>query len=114
DIYASRYVNGNFQSSVKASESINTNGYEADVFIAPDESYMIFCADRPGGKGRGDLYISFKKKDGTWTSSKNMGDIINTSQHELCPFVSSDGKYFFYTSNKDIYWVETGIFDSLK
>lgn len=91
DIYASRYVNGEFQPSEKMPESINTNGYEADVFISPDESYIIFCADRPDGIGRGDLYISFKKNDGTWTDSKSMGNIINTQNHELCPFVTADG-----------------------
>jgi hypothetical protein len=32
-----------------------------------------------------------------------MEDIINTENHELCPFVTKDGNYFFYTSNEDIY-----------
>lgn len=114
DIYFSKYVGGNFQPPVKLSDSINTNRYEADVFIAPDESYVIFCADRAEGKGKGDLYISFKKKDGTWSKSKNMGETINSPLHELCPFVSSDGKYFFYTSNKDIYWVDAKVLSSFK
>ncbi|MEM9525123.1 MAG: hypothetical protein AAGA31_00875 [Bacteroidota bacterium] len=114
DIYFSKSVNGVFQKAVRLGDAINTKHYEADVFIAPDESYIIFCATRPDGLGRGDLYISFKKSDGTWSESMNMGDKINTEGHELCPFVSNDGKYLFYTSNQDIYWVSAKILLDLK
>ncbi|MEO1030746.1 MAG: hypothetical protein AAFX55_05045 [Bacteroidota bacterium] len=109
DIYASPVEQNEFQKAKRLSEAINTPHYEADVFIDPNESYIIFCANRPEGLGRGDLYISFKNDDGTWTKSVNMGNTINTEGHELCPFVSKDGKYFFYTSNQDIYWVHTDI-----
>ncbi|WP_299116829.1 TolB family protein [uncultured Winogradskyella sp.] len=114
DIYASKMVDGNFQKAKRLPAAINTQSYEADVFIAPDESYIIFCANRKDGLGRGDLYISFKNKDGFWTQSVNMGKAINTKGHELCPFVTKDGKYFFYTSNQDIYWVSTAIFKDYK
>ncbi|MEM9921876.1 MAG: hypothetical protein AAF990_27475 [Bacteroidota bacterium] len=114
DIYASKSVNGQFQQPTKLGPSINTSSYEADVFVAPDETYIIFCARRPEGLGRGDLYVSFKKDDGSWTKSINMGDKINTKNHELCPFVSQDGQYFFYTSNQDIYWVSAKILMALR
>jgi WD40-like Beta Propeller Repeat len=112
DIYYTEFKNNEFQKPVRMCDNINSLGYEADVFIAPDESYIIFCSKRNDGYGQGDLYISFNK-DGKWTKAKNMGDKINTYCHELCPFVTNDGKYFFYTSNKDIYWVDTGIFELL-
>ena len=114
DIYRSAFENGSFQKAVKLPSTINTEHYEADVFIAPDESYMIFCASRPEGYGRGDLYISFKDNNGDWKMAINMGESINTFGHELCPFVTSDGKYFLYTSNQDIYWVSTEIFEKYK
>ena len=114
DIYSSKFIDGEFQKTIPLSDSINTSGYEADVFIAPDESYIIFCATRQDGLGRGDLYISFKSIDGTWSKSINMGERINTKNHELCPFVSKDGKYFFYTSNQDIYWVSAKVLENYK
>lgn len=111
DIYTSERINGIYQPKEKLDEMINSEAYEADVFVAPDESYVIFCANRRSvGLGRGDLYISFKQADGSWTKSKNMGKPINSDKHELCPFVTADGKYLFYTSNQDIYWVSTAIF----
>ncbi len=114
DIYYSKSIDGEFQKAIKLGDSINTPNYEADVFVAPDETYLIFCARRPDGLGRGDLYISFKNTDGTWAKSINMGDKINTEKHELCPFVSKDGKYFFYTSDQDIYWVSSKVIEELK
>ena len=114
DIYYSKSINGEFQKAIRLGESINTSSYEADVFIDPSENYIIFCANRKDGLGRGDLYISFKNIDGTWTKSKNMGKLINSENHELCPFVSKDGKYFFYTSNEDIYWVDANIFEDFR
>lgn len=113
DIYYSKSKDGEFQKPVKLSNSINTSGYEADVFISPDESFIIFCSSRDSGFGQGDLYISFKENE-TWTNAINMGEDINTEGHELCPFVTPDGKFLFYTSNEDIYWVDIGIINTLR
>ena len=109
DIYFSSTQNEVFVKATRLGDSVNTKDYEADVFVAYDESYLVFCGDLPGGKGKGDLYISFRKADGSWTKAKNLGRSINTTGHEFCPFVTKDGKYFFYTSNKDIYWVDAAI-----
>ena len=114
DIYKSSFVNGEFQPAQRLDDNVNTGRYEADVFVAPDESYIIFCGKRREGLGAGDLYISFKTEEGNWTRSKNMGPNINTESHELCPYVSPDGKYLFYTSNEDIYWISTEVFEGLK
>ena len=114
DIYYSKFIDGAFQEALRLDAAINSPNYEADAFIDPDENYLIFCSFREEGMGRGDLYISFKNSDGTWTKAVNMGNEINTVGHELCPFVTKDGKYFFYTSKEDIYWVSTKIFDKIK
>ncbi len=114
DIYYSKRIAGVYQDPVKLGDAINTKRYEADVFIAPDESYIIFSTARKDGFGNGDLYISFKNATGAWSTAKNMGAVINTKSNELCPFVSKDGKYLFYTSNSDIYWVDAKLIDSYR
>ena len=111
DIYKAKFVDGEFQKAISLGDSINTNNYEADVYIAPDESYIIFCSTRDEGLGRGDLYISFKNPDESWSEAVNMGAPVNTLHHELCPFVTADGKYLFYTSNQDIYWIDAKIIE---
>lgn len=114
DIYYSKSVNGKFQDPVRMGKSVNSSYFECDAFISPEESYMIFCSSRPGGFGKGDLYICFKTKENNWSQAINMGKFINTDSHEFCPFVTKDGKYFFYSSNEDIYWVDAKIIDNFR
>ena len=143
DIYVSKYENGKYVKPQKLSEAINSEYGDFDAYLAPDESYMIFgSSGRSDGLGESDLYISFKKSDGSWTKSKNMGQRINTSYREVDPVISPDGKYLFFRSNRridktysesvltyeafievidspgngeaDIYWVDAKIIEDLK
>jgi len=119
DIYFSRLVNGTFQEPVHLSGEINSEFGEGDVLIAPDESYLIVNSNgRPDDLGKGDLYISFKEDDGSWTAMKNMGAPINSEYTDYCPMLSPDGKYFFFTStrsgNGDIYWVNVQIIENIR
>jgi Tol biopolymer transport system component len=112
DIYRAELKDGTYDIPAKLPGQINTSGYEADACIAPDESFLIFCSIRRNGFGQGDLYISFKIDEESWSPALNMGNLLNTEHHELCPFITRDGKYLFYTSNQDIYWVSTQLFDN--
>ncbi|MFD2034031.1 amidohydrolase family protein [Belliella marina] len=114
DVFRSASVNGKYQNPIKLKSKINTKYYEADAFVASDETYLIFSSIRENGYGQGDLYISFKDQEGNWTEAKNMGSEINNEHHQLCPFVSKDGKYLFFTSNKDIYWVDAKIIEKYR
>jgi Tol biopolymer transport system component len=134
-------ANGNLYfaapSGVYAAERA-AGGYRAPAFlkkanfgpyIAPDESYIIFCSFREGGFGSGDLYISFRRKDGSWGDDINMGRRINTDRNERFPNVTPDGKYLFFNStrmipgagpgdpgngNGDVYWIDARIIEELK
>ena len=114
DIYYSTFDKGEFQEPVRLGAAVNTDEYEADVFVSPDASYLIFCGMREEGYGNGDLYISFAQPDGEWSQAVNMGPEVNSEAHELCPFVTLDGKYLLYTRGGDIYWVSTEIIDNYR
>jgi len=114
DLYRSAFKNGIYADPVNL-ESLNTEFNEWDPFVAPDESYVIFCSMKPGGLGRDDLYISFKGKDGRWGLPVNMGEDVNSPGSENRPCVTRDGRYFFFTStrngSRDVFWVEAGYLD---
>jgi len=118
DIYKSQRKNGKYLKVENLKTPINTKYHEVDPFIAPDESYLIFCSEKPGGFGRADIYVTFRKKDKTWSEPINLGDKINSSYSEYIPYITPDGKYFFFTSNnsgdRDIYWVDANIIYDLK
>jgi hypothetical protein len=114
DIYTCRYVNGAFQTAQRLGSAVNTSGYEGDVYVDLDETYLIYCSNRPGTFGRGDLFISYKNADGSWTPSKNMGKEVNEEFTEYCPFVTPDGKYLLFTAKDDIRWIDAGIIGKLR
>jgi hypothetical protein len=98
DIFRARLVDGAYRVE-PVGAPVNTESVEYDPFVAPDESYLIFTSSRPGGRGDGDLYVSFRDGAG-WSEPKNLGEAINTPAREFCPVVSPDGKYFLFTSKR--------------
>ena len=119
DIYKAFFRKGRYDRIENLGPNVNTKYDEGDAFIAPDESYIIVCSTgRPEGLGSTDLYVSFQKEDGSWTKLKPMGISINSPFSDYSPYVSPDGRYFFFTSRRtgadDIYWVNTKAIDDLK
>ncbi len=143
DIYKSEFVNGNYTKPVNLGDSLNTQYLEQEPYIAQDESYIIFCSDRHAPKSnRWDLYISFKRNDGTWSKAINMGSSINSFSMDQTPQVTADGKYFFFSisrakvidytdknfnyqvllnalnssqnGNSDVYWVDTSVIEEFR
>jgi WD40 repeat protein len=100
DIYRARLVDGKYTEPENLGDMINSQYFEGDPYIAPDESYLIFVSyGRPEGYGDGDLYISLRR-EGAWTKAVNLGSPINSSALDFCPIVSPDRKYFFFTSER--------------
>ena len=78
-------------------EPINGHGRVADPYISPDGDYLIFRGYGEDSLGRGDLFISFFV-DGAWTPRQNLGPTINSERHEMCTWVSADGRWFTFAS----------------
>ncbi|MCP4728135.1 MAG: hypothetical protein GY863_24055 [bacterium] len=118
DVYRSKNLDGRYGPAENVGPMINTEGSDQDPYIAPDESYLIVCQSKSGGLGEYDLYISFMKEDGSWTDLINMGPDVNSTEYEFRPYVTPDGKYLFFTSNRDasgnIYWVDAKVIERLK
>jgi hypothetical protein len=118
----SRLINGKYEEPKPLPKTINTGSFLSHPFIAPDESYLLFDAERGDGFGSSDIHISFKQKDGTWGEAINLGDKINTSAWEASASITPDGKYLFFSrnvgsddyENVDIFWVDAKIIDDLK
>lgn len=101
DIFFSKWENGKYSEPISLSDSINSDGYEFNAFIAPDESYIIFTAyQREDGFGSGDLYISYKTSDGLWTKAQNLGVEINSAKMDYCPFVDTKTNNLYFTSKR--------------
>ena len=79
-------------------DTINAGYNEGNPCVPPDESFMIFKSGRSGGYGGTDLYVSFRRDNGVWGESINLGNLVNSPEFELEPRLSPDGKTLFFTS----------------
>ncbi len=119
DLYRSEYINGEYQEPERLPDAVNAVYQQFDSYIAPDESFLLFCAyERDDSYGGVDLFISFRDEDGRWSQSVNLGPDINSSEHEGSATITPDGRYIFYTrynnGNLDIFWVNTDFIRSLR
>lgn len=116
DLYsATLNKNGRYEAPQPLPGKVNTNKYEADVFVAPDESYLVFSSSgRQDDMGGGDLYVSFKDANGNWGEGQNLGNRVNSKQQEFAPSISRDGKALFFSRGGAIHWVSTETIEALR
>lgn len=128
-MYMTRKVNGVYTEPVKLNIKVKGNRTAGYPAIAPDESYLIFQSFSQGsGYGKQDLFICFKKSGGGWTDPVNMGRDINSKYNESFPYVSADGKFLFFNSNRpaivkdrsrgqffsNVYWISTSVVEKIR
>lgn len=81
--------------------NVNTKFHEYGAVISADESVIIYTSRREGSTGGKidpvlneqyeDLYIATKNDDGTWGKAQNMGENVNTNDHDAVSGISADG-----------------------
>mgnify|MGYP003624421928 CR=1 FL=1 len=102
DIFLSTYENGKYSTPISLNSAINSEGYEFNAFVSPDESFIIFSGyNRKDGFGSADLYISFKNEDEIWEEAKNLGSSINSDKMDYCPFVNLSTNTLYFTSKRN-------------
>ncbi|MEM6394953.1 MAG: OmpA family protein [Bacteroidota bacterium] len=98
DLYFSERRDGFWTKPKNIGESVNTRFWESQPSLSADGKLLFFTSNRPGGKGKRDLWGSARKPDGSWTRPINLGDLINTSEDDHFPSFHPDGKTLYFTS----------------
>lgn len=100
DIYISRWVDGDYTPAEALSAAVNSENFEFNAYISPDESMLLFSSfGRADGLGGGDLYVSYQL-DNKWQQAINLGPDINSKQLDYCPFYDSKNQTLYWTSNQ--------------
>lgn len=95
EVFRAQYLNdGTFAVPVKLDQVINTGLGAGDTYVSPDESYLIY--NTKSVEGLSGLYISFNVK-GKRQKAVYLGEPINSEWTDFCPYVTPDGKYFFFS-----------------
>lgn len=114
-ILGNKYLpNGKMLAGVSISNSVNgswtkpmainiENDYNfnerANYFLANTRKSLLMSVEREDSRGGRDLYVSFQKKDSAWTEPLNLGSVLNTANDESAPFLASDDKTLYFSSN---------------
>lgn len=106
---------GGFADPVAIGPPIDAEWGKGDTAVSPDQAIIVITSKRPVGYGGGDLYISFRQRDGSYSEPKNLGPPFNSELHDYCPMFSPDGRWFSFsrrygdswptTTDAEIYWV---------
>ena len=139
-IWRARREGSGYREPEKLPRQVNSGRSQYNAFVSPDESYVIVPTDgRPDSIGGCDYYVVFRTPDDGWSEPINLGPAVNTKgSQEFSPYVSPDGKYFFFMSsrmsppdrltfrlfrnlhgqpgngNSDIYWVDAAVIEELR
>lgn len=112
NFYAQKTANG--WSEIKPfPKPVNSQYWDCDGYLTADGKAFFFTSDRKGGvgdfvkggqfyhgeyEGNTDIWVSVKNDSG-WGKPVNIGPAINTPYAERSPFLHSDGKTLYFSSD---------------
>ncbi|CAG5078243.1 OmpA family protein [Parvicella tangerina] len=76
-------------------------GSYVGAYWTQDGKKMILSLSESSTDDLQDMYISELQADGSWSKPKNLGPDINTDAGEHSPFLASDGKTLYFSSNRE-------------
>lgn len=98
DIYVSFLSKEGWSPAQNIGPSINSSHWESQPSISPDGKELYFVSNRPGGKGKMDIWKSTLTEGGSFAEPINLGKNINTQEDEMSPFIHMDNQTLYFAS----------------
>jgi outer membrane protein OmpA-like peptidoglycan-associated protein len=83
---------------IKIPEFYNNNRYSSHSF-SQDKKFLLMALEREDTFGDLDIYVSFLQSDGSYSEPKNLGSTVNTIGTDGTPFLGSDNKTLYFSSD---------------
>ncbi len=99
DIYFSAKIADRWSIAMNIGTPVNSKYWEAQPCLSADGNTLYFTSNRPGGKGKMDIWKSSWNDKGYWNKPVNLGDTINTSGDEMSPYIHPDNQTLFFSSD---------------
>lgn len=68
-------------------------------YMTPTFDVLLISMNDGNTVGEEDLFVSLKDVAGSWSVPINLGPTVNTSGFEISPFLSTDGRRLYFSSN---------------
>lgn len=117
-IVVSKFRNGAYQAPQPLPGMINVPDPETIdylPFIAPDGSFLLFCSNRHDPENEScRIYVSFSDERKQWGEPLNLSEFLFFDRDSRDPLISPDGKYLFFSSGENMYWVKATVIDKIR
>ncbi len=75
------------------------DSWESQAAVSANGDALYFASNRKGGVGALDIYKCVRQADDSWSHPVNLGKTINTPKNEKTPFIHSDSRTLYFTSD---------------
>lgn len=100
DLYYSERIGEDWSEPKSLGSNINRqDSWESQPSLSSDGKILFFASDRPGSIGGSDIWFTQRNSDGTWRKPVNLGPTINTEKDERAPFLHTDSKTLYFSSD---------------
>jgi outer membrane protein OmpA-like peptidoglycan-associated protein/tetratricopeptide (TPR) repeat protein len=114
DLYISYKTRTGWSEAANLGPVINTDFWESSPSLSPDKRDLYFASGRAGGFGGRDIWVVHRLPNNKWSRPENLGDAVNTSGDESCPFMHADNQTLYFNSNGHTGYGMTDLFFSKK
>jgi OmpA-OmpF porin, OOP family len=80
-------------------EQINLGIYNGAFLSNDGKTLLIYMSDQKGSEIN-DIFVCFLQENKKWSRPKKLPDPINTTYDEIAPFLASDGKTMYFSSDR--------------
>ncbi|MCD6556038.1 MAG: OmpA family protein, partial [Bacteroidales bacterium] len=98
DIWLSHKIGSKWSKPKNLGHQVNSKYWESQPSFSADGKTLYFASNRPGGKGKIDIWKTEMQKDSTWNQPVNLGDNVNTPGEDQSPFIHYDNKTLYFSS----------------
>jgi Tol biopolymer transport system component len=101
DIYRVAVLGDGFGAAEHLGAGVNSASNEWAAMLSPDDAWLLFSSNRPGGAGRMDLFVATRDGDGSATAAPAPG-AVNTPADEFDATYLADGTSIVFSRAPDL------------
>ena len=98
DLYISYKEGDAWSEPENLGDSVNTTFWESQPSLSADGRTVYFTSRRTDGFGNADIWMTTQHPDGHWQRCRNLGDMINTPEDDIAPFIHTNGSTLYFAS----------------
>ncbi len=115
DLYIAKKTGDQWAAPKNIGKPVNSTSWESQPSLSADGRTLYFVSNRPGGKGKRDIYYAQLDDNDVWQTPVNLGDTINTEEDDISPFIHVNSQSLYFASQGhlgfggfDLYLSENG------